>query len=467
MSSFEYLKDLVGFNTVSATKPELDHSNLDMLRHMAAHLQRCNFTTVLYRVKDCKYNLLALSPVFDAKTLSTSKSLGLLLSGHSDTVPFDDNKWTSSAIDLTVRDGKAYGRGSCDMKAFLACAMQLTEDLHKAHGDNYGAYPRVCLMATCDEENSMCGAIDVQRIKDTELTTANFAELEVSIPTGLQLSASDVATAFMGKSFELIIIGEPTLLQPVVAHKGYMAREVCIKGVSTHSSNSALGINALEFSQHVIKELSDFAEQLKTVHTNEHFLVPHATLNLGYVKGGHSLNSVCDEVVIGFDMRPMPGQSIESLSGMTDELYSKLNDKAYSLFKDKLATPSIRAKIPAANSNTCKAALVGTDTAKTQPAATGDLSAQFITMNLPFADIPSFSNTDENSLTILKRHLKPDTTFDYVNYCTEASFLQDLGPVVIIGPGSIEQAHGVDEYVALSELDNYDVFLKGLVSDFA
>lgn len=466
MSTLEHLKALVGFNTVSATKAELDQSNLAMLEHMAAHLKRCCFTTALYEVQAGKYNLIALSPAFDKKTLQTSDKLGLLLSGHSDTVPFDNNKWTNDATDLTVRDGKAYGRGSCDMKAFLACSMQVIEDMHAKFGNDYAAYPRVCLMATCDEESSMCGAIDLQRLKHTPLTANNFSKLEVSIPEGLDLGADDFADAFVNKSFELIIIGEPTLLQPVVAHKGYIAREICIKGVSTHSSNPSLGINALEFSSTVIQELSAYANELSKTNCDSNFLVPYATLNLGYVRGGHSLNSVCDEVVIGFDMRPMPTHSIAKLNEQTDALYAKLNDKAQELFSSKLSTPSIRARIPSANVNACKSEFVGSAKAQAISAKDGDLSGQFISMNIPFADIPSFANNDEHSLSILRRHLPEDVTFDYVNYCTEASFLQDLGPVVIIGPGSIDQAHGVDEYVALSELDRYDTFLSALVDDF-
>lgn len=462
------LETLVACNTVSSSNPELNSSNYHMLQLVASQLERNNFTTILYRVEENKYNLLALSPAYDNDYLYLYGHLGLLLSGHSDTVPFDESKWTSPPLKLTTRDDKAYGRGSCDMKAFIACVLNLTTELHDKHGNNYSEYPLVSILVTCDEENSMCGARDAMRLTKNVLNEHYFDELKISIPSGLNLSPLNLQTALIDKCFDLIIIGEPTLQQPVIGHKGYFAREICIKGVSTHSSNPDLGINALEFSQHVIKALSDHAEYLKQELRRDYFKVPYATLNLGYIKGGHSLNSVCDEVVIGFDMRPLPYQEEMYLNYTIKHILDTVNDQAQALFKDKLSLPSIRSKIPLAYSEVCNC-YRPSFAKKELPLVDGDCkdtTGQFIYLKVPFEDIPAFINDDENSLSILKRHLDPDTTFDYVNYCTEASFLQNLGPVVIIGPGSIDQAHGVDEYVALSELAKCEDFLKSLVTDF-
>lgn len=452
MSTFDYLKEIVAFDTTSSDNKERDRSNKSMLEHMARHFYNCNFTTIMYEVIPGKFNLIAISPVFNSRYLNflnlnasegktgRDYNLGLMLAGHSDTVPFDNSKWTTSATDLTLRDGKAYGRGACDMKAYLACMMELANQISDQHLDNFNAYPKLTFMVTCDEECSMIGAIDGQRLATEELTAENFKNLTINIPDGVEHTESALQSFFLNKKFDLIIIGEPTLMQAVVAHKGYVARELIIDGVSAHSSNPALGINALKFSQVALQRLSAFEEELKEISKDENFKVPYATLNLGYCHGGHSLNSICDEIKIGFDLRPTPTIEIKKVVADVDKIVEELNQRALETFKQELTTERVQQRLK--------------DTTK------------LVSYAIPFDDIPAFANTDEQSLNILKRNAEPGLTFEYVNYCTEASFLQTFGPTVVMGPGSIDQAHGIDEYVELTELAKCDEFLGRLVCEF-
>lgn len=436
MSSAHYLEKLVSFNTTSSENMQRDRSNGELIKYMAEHFASCGLVTHYYEMAPNKFNLLALSPSLK----EDDESLGLLLSGHSDCVPFDESKWTYHPLSLTNNNGLLYGRGACDMKGFLACMMELASKLK-----DFKSYPKVSFLITCDEESSMNGAIDVARIFKEPLNKSNFNNL-------CSLGAKTYAESFLiDKHFDLIIIGEPTLMQPVVAHKGYIAREFTFHGISAHSSNPNLGVNSIHSAHVAIGKLLELSKELELNFQDNDFAVNYPTLNMGYINGGHSLNSICDEVKLGFDIRPTPSISYEILVDKINKLYSELNQELNSLHASKLENKSYYDKLY-----------------KKAQVIQGDKVEQVLcSMSIPFADIPAFYNKDLSPIkALISPYLPKDTSFDYVNYCTEASFLQNLGPTVVLGPGSIDQAHGIDEYIAQDELLKCDTFLSSLCKSF-
>lgn len=438
VASARYLAQLVSLDTTASEKPERDKSNAALIELMAAHFAACNFVPLSYEVAPGKFNLLALSPALLLEDKDNqASSLGLLLSGHSDCVPFEAEKWSNHPLELQECEGKLYGRGACDMKGFLACMMELSAYIHAL-----GQYPRVSFLITCDEESSMQGAIDVPNLFAKELNQDNFAKLKVygsqAVPQNL----------LMDRGFELIIIGEPTLMQLVVAHKGYMARELTFKGVSAHSSNPDLGINSIYSSSTALTILQALASRLRKDFTDANFAVPYPTLNIGYITGGHSLNSICDEVKVGFDMRPTPNMDPQLCEQLIQESYASIKQECLALHGPKLHSCALKAKLLASS------------------LSRDALSELLCSISLPFADIPAFVNDNEHSLSLLKAHLEPQVKLEHVSYCTEAAFLQKLGPTVVLGPGSIDQAHGIDEYIALEQLERCQDLLHSLIKEF-
>lgn len=401
MDSAQYLAQLVGIDTTSSEKLERDRSNHQLIALMEQHFSACGFKTTTYEIAPGKFNLLALSPN------AHGPDLGLLLCGHSDCVPFVAANWSSDPLLLREQAGKLYGRGTCDMKGFLACMMELAAQTKESK-----CYPKVSFLVTCDEETSMQGAI--------------------ALP---QLFAQD----FPHQHFSLIIIGEPTSMQAVVAHKGYMARELTFKGVSAHSSHPDLGLNAIYSSNIALTKLQELERKLRQDFYDDGFAVPFPTLNIGYITGGHSLNSICDEVKLGFDLRPTPNMSPALALQLINECYESIVAACQDLHAQKKHNCALQAKLA---------------------------SKSLCTMNEPFADIPAFVNHDEHSYQLLNKHLGSQMSPLQVNYCTEASFLQELGPTVVLGPGSIDQAHGIDEYIERAQLELCMRFLRSLCTDF-
>lgn len=431
MSSEHYLQKLVSFNTTSSDQIERDRSNGELIAYMAEHFASCGFITHYYQMAPNKYNLLALSPTLPL----VGDSLGLLLSGHSDCVPFDESKWTHHPLALTKIDDRLYGRGAADMKGFLACMMSVAQECK-----NTSHYPKLSFLVTCDEESSMNGAIDVPRLFKEPLNDQNFKHLK-----SLSTSANPYDENFLiNKHFDLIIIGEPTLMVPVVAHKGYIARELTFHGVSAHSSNPNLGINSIHSANLAISKLLALSQELQQNYQDPDFAVNYPTLNLGYINGGHSLNSICDEVKLGFDIRPTPSIDHQLLVAKINQLYEELVNELRGLYRSQLTNSVIKDKLAKKSS-----------------------SLSLCSMKEPFSDIKAFSNKDlTNIKNLIGPYLSENTQCEYVSYCTEASFLQSLGPTVVLGPGSIDQAHGIDEYIEIKELAKCNAFLNQLSTQF-
>lgn len=265
------LRQLVGTASVSSTDPTWDQGNRAVVELLAGWLDDMGFAVEIQDVADngAKANLIA--------TLGSGPG-GLVLAGHTDTVPFDEGRWASDPLSLVERDNRLYGLGSTDMKGFFPLALAAAQ----AFTGTPLRQPLI-ILGTADEESSMVGA--------RSLVDAGRPRCRAAI------------------------IGEPTSLVPVRMHKGIMMEGIRVRGRSGHSSNPALGNSALEGLHAVIGELLTFRTELATRYRNPAFDVDVPTLNLGCVRGGDSPNRICAHAELHFDLRLMPGGDNDAIRG--------------------------------------------------------------------------------------------------------------------------------------------------------
>lgn len=269
------IRELVGIPSVSSADPALDMSNRPVLERLSDMLQAAGFRVEWLDVHghDDKFNLVA--------TLGEGSG-GLVLSGHSDTVPYDAASWSSDPFELTERDGRLYGLGTADMKSFFALAIAAAA-AHPARD----LRRKLIVVATADEETGMSGA-------------RSLAE------SGRKLA-------------DAVLIGEPTNLRPVRVHKGILAERIVLEGRSGHSSNPALGVSALDGMRVVLNELTALRGELEARHTDDQFEVPHPTMNFGRIRGGDNPNRICAECTLDLDCRFLPGMSLDAVRHLIRE----------------------------------------------------------------------------------------------------------------------------------------------------
>ena len=258
---------LLAAPSVSCTQPALDQSNRQVIELLANWLGELGFICELQEVQPGKFNLLA--------TRGQGPG-GLVLAGHSDTVPFDEALWRSNPLGLSERDGRWYGLGSCDMKGFFALVIEAVQGLLE-----HDFRQPLLILATCDEESSMSGA---------------RALADAGRPLG-----------------RAAVIGEPTGLRPIRLHKGVMMERIEIRGQSGHSSDPSLGHSALEAMHASIGELMALRRQWQQAFNNPQFGVPQPTLNFGCIHGGDNPNRICGQCSLEFDLRPLPGMDPQQL----------------------------------------------------------------------------------------------------------------------------------------------------------
>jgi len=263
------LQQLISSPSISSTKDDWDQSNKEIIHLLAAWFETLGFSITIQKVPNTreKYNLLA--------KLGSGEG-GLLLAGHSDTVPYDENRWQSDPFTVIEKDHKFFGLGTCDMKGFFAFILQACKGLEAKN-----LQKPLYILATADEETTMAGA--------------RFFTQSLDIKP-------DVA-----------IIGEPTKLVPVIMHKGHMSHKISIKGQSGHSSKPSLGVNAIEIMYQVIGALLKLQKQLAMDYQNTAFDVSAPTLNMGAIKGGDNANRICGYCELDIDMRSLPGMSDNEL----------------------------------------------------------------------------------------------------------------------------------------------------------
>lgn len=260
---------LLQTQSISCSQPDLDQSNLGVIHLLAAWLEDLGFSCQIQPIpgEPGKANLIA--------TLGSGPG-GLVLAGHTDTVPCDPELWQHDPFKLTEADGRWYGLGSCDMKSFFALIIEAL----KQYSDQPFKHPLI-ILATADEESSMSGA---QALAASDLSNARYA-----------------------------VIGEPTGLKPIRVHKGIMMERIDIIGQSGHSSDPSLGHNALEAMHRVIGDLLTMRAQWQKRWNDPLFSVPVPTMNLGCIHGGDNPNRICGKCALEFDIRPLPGMDPDAL----------------------------------------------------------------------------------------------------------------------------------------------------------
>ncbi|REG82859.1 acetylornithine deacetylase [Marinomonas pollencensis] len=375
-SLISMMSQLIASPSISSSQSNWDQSNKGVIELLEGWLSSLGFQCEVMPIPGLpnKLNLIA--------TLGAGEG-GLVLSGHTDTVPYDPGRWQSDPFQLKERDSKLYGLGSCDMKGFFAIVLDTVQEM--ALKD---LKQPLIVLATADEETSMAGAralVSQNKIK------ARYA-----------------------------LIGEPTSLTPIHAHKGILMERIRVTGQSGHSSNPALGNNAMEAMHSVMSELMLFRHQLKDRYQDSSFVVDYPTMNFGCIHGGDSANRICGQCEIDFDLRALPGMSNQSL---VEEITKIL--------------PGIESK-------------TGTQ----------------IEINSLFPDVPSFFTSIESDIIKTCEKLTKKTASS-VSFATEGPFLNQLGiETLILGPGSIDQAHQPNEFMALEQIKPMQGVLRELIERY-
>lgn len=266
----EIVRTLVAEPSVSSSDERFDQPNRPVVERLATYCESAGFDVTIAPLSpgSGKVNLVA---------QYGEGSGGLVLSGHTDTVPWDEGAWATDPFDLhSTDDGRLFGLGSADMKGFFAAA------LHAVSRFSPDQLRRpVVLLGTADEESSMAGA---RALVDEGQLRADYA-----------------------------VIGEPTGLVPVRMHKGIAMQRITVTGQSGHSSDPSLGANALEGMHAVIGALLAYRDELGSKYRDESFSVPTPTMNFGSIHGGDSPNRICGSCQLDIDLRPLPGMSISKL----------------------------------------------------------------------------------------------------------------------------------------------------------
>lgn len=308
----EMLQRLVATPSVSSVSPEFDQSNRAVIDILAGWLETLGFAVEVMPLPERpeKANLIA--------TLGAGPG-GLVLAGHTDTVPFDADRWRSDPFVLTEADDRLYGLGTADMKGFFPLAIEAARRFEARQ-----LRSPLIILATADEESSMEGA---------------EALVAAGRPRG-----------------RYAVIGEPTGLRPVRMHKGIMMEAIRLTGRSGHSSDPSLGVNALEGMHGVLGEILAWRTELQAAHRNPLFQVEVPTLNLGHIHGGDNPNRICGRCELHIDLRPLPGMALDELRGeLVRRLERRLADsrlelEIFPLFKGTPAmeTPAASALVQTA-----------------------------------------------------------------------------------------------------------------------
>jgi acetylornithine deacetylase len=376
MSTVDLLERLVSFDTTSR------NSNLALIGFIRDYFDRLGVTYhVSTDATGQKANLHAV--------IGPHAAGGLAFSGHVDTVPVDGQAWTGDPFSMRRHDGKLFARGSCDMKGFVAACLAAVPD--------FQALPLVRplhLFISYDEEIGCFGA---RRLI-------------------LDLAES-------GLRPDLCVVGEPSGMQPILAHKGKFNLDVTVRGLTGHSSDVSKGVNAVQAAGEAIAWVAREARRLAVEGPFEAgFDPPHTTIHVGTVEGGTILNIIPEHAAFTMEWRFIPGDSphrhFERMKAWIAETIE----------------PAMRAV---------------------------DLACGFsyqITLEMPGMALPA-----DHALATAVKQVVGSASAGKVAYGTEGGFFERAGiPTIICGPGHIEQAHQADEWIAVSELHDCDRFVRRL-----
>jgi acetylornithine deacetylase len=376
MSTTDLLDRLVSFDTTSR------NSNLALIAFVRDYLDGLG---VAYRVSTDaagqKANLHAI--------IGPQQAGGLALSGHVDTVPVDGQAWSADPFTLRRQDGKLFARGSCDMKGFVAACLAAVPDLQARN-----LVRPLHLFISYDEEVG-CG--------------------------GAQRLIQDIADS--GLRPDLCVVGEPSGMKPILAHKGKLNLNVTVRGLPGHSSEPAKGVNAVQAAGEAIAWVAREARRLPVEGPFEGgFDPPHTTIHVGTMQGGTILNIIPEHAAFSMEWRFIPGDSPHRHAERMQAWIAETIE------------PAMKAVHPACG------------------------FSYEIALEMPGMALPP-----DHALATVVKHLTGTNSAGKVAYGTEGGFFQNAGiPTIICGPGHIAQAHQPDEWIAQSELDACDAFIRRL-----
>lgn len=381
MNTINRLSRLIAFDTTSR------HSNLALIHDCADYLESLGLKPWLsHNADQSKANLFATIAAADGNTEG-----GLILSGHTDVVPTDGQAWQSDPYRADIREGRLYGRGSADMKGFIAAVLAAAPAMVQA-----GLKRPLHIALSYDEEIGCLGA------------PVMIAELQKR-----------------GLTPEHCIVGEPTSMRMVVAHKGIHTFRCAVHGKAAHSSLTPQGVNAIEYAAKLIVFINELAGRLKARHdTDPDYDVPFSTLSVNTIAGGIAGNIVPQLCEFEFDYRNLPHMS----------------------------PADITAPIEAHIREVLQPQMQAVDAACRIDMRHGE-------------NVPAMPEAEAALLHDLITQLVEDSSRLKVAYATEGGQFQQAGiATVICGPGNIEQAHKADEFVELSQLARCDAFLHKLIA---
>ena len=397
-TTLEWIRKLVAVDTTSR------RSNLALIELIRAEMASHALSPlVVSNTEGTKANLFVTIPAIDGTSAG-----GVMLAGHTDVVPVDGQVWSSDPFIAHIRDGKIYGRGACDMKAFIGVILAMLPAFLSAR-----LRTPLHLAFTYDEEVGCHGA---------------------GVPLE-QLEVQNIHPA-------LYIVGEPTSMRVVTAHKSSHLFRVIVTGVASHSSNTPGGVNAIEYAAKAISFIRSIADEHRASGPfDPTFEVPFTTANVGVVSGGVAVNTVADLCEFEFEFRTIPG--VEPAE-MTDRIESYLLGELRTEMQQENDGADIRiiplGAVPALRPGTGEALRL-----------VRQLTGATLIGAPPIGDkavVPA-----------------QDTSHDgTVGYGTEGGLFQLAGmDTVVCGPGSMEQGHTADEYIELSQVNACEDFMRKLI----
>ena len=361
------LTDLIGYPSISS------ESNLDIINYLSDKIKSLGGKIDIIKTSDNKQaNIFAtIGPEIDG---------GIVLSGHTDVVPAKELNWNSDPFKLTRKDDLLYGRGSCDMKGFIASTIVAAEIL-KNKNLNYPVH----FSFTYDEEIGCFGARHLIK----ELKKYKYKP-------------------------SIVIIGEPTNMEIIEAHKGDCEYTTCFHGIEGHASNPEKGLSAIQYGSLFTNKLFEIGNELKRrAPSDSPFNPPWTTVQVGKIEGGVAHNVIAGQCSIDWEMRPI---NEEDKNFVKNNLLKYCQNKLLPEMQSKFAEAKIETEI--------------------------------------IGEIPGLIPQKDNQARVIMQDLLQSNSTGVISFGTEAGIFQEMNmDVVVCGPGSIDQAHKANEFVSISELD--------------
>ena len=375
--SINILKDLISFKTISG------ENNSSIINYCENILKKCGASS--FKVFDQDKKRVNLFATLKAK--KSNKFDPIILSGHTDVVPVSKG-WSSDPFVAEIRDDKVFGRGSCDMKGFLACSLAFAEVFSKSSLSR-----DIHFSLTFDEETACIGApLLIKELKKRNITNG------------------------------ICIVGEPTKMKIIDSHKGCYEYTTYFEGLAGHSSKPNDGVNAVEFASRYVGKLMKLRKELKNRQPKNSIFDPaYSTLSVGGIFGGIAHNVIADKCHVNWETRPVNKEDGIFLNHEIDKYANELLTE----MKKKFSGSSIRKEI--------------------------------------IGEIIGFDRVTNSKACEFVSSITGDNEREVVSFGTEAGLFQEIGiSTVVCGPGSIEQAHKIDEFIEISEIKKCLFFLDGV-----